>query len=485
MSLKAHWKLDGNGNDSSGNGHNLSGAGNYTHGRVWTAGVNGSVIGDTCGLNLANHADFRATTHTISAWVKLRTAGLGPILECFEATHGGFFFGINADRKLILKESSEDAGASEDFISTRTLDLHRWYHVAVSAEYMGSTVYFYIDGVVEAGQEATLSDEWTGSTEPIQIGFGVSTELNACIDDVKFDDEIRDGSAIAAEYAAGRDSGPAIYTLRSDVGSICDFSTWDTMATMVQSLFPLVEDVSVYCQGGQEYGADGVSNIFLTPSSANGNNKILWVTTDPEEISTPSKILGRINTELSGNNMTLKISKLKCYGTFGTNLPYGDPDYGTVKMEDCFIAVSINEGSYCLLNGNNGWIRNCTIAFCGNPSVGYQLISTSKAMTAANCSFLVRSSSAIILGESDVGGNKNSVFFNYGTGTFLPYQPEKWSETLTSNPNFIDTLIQSGSDTPSTVIARNAHLTTESASCLGNADPATATATDIEGKARG
>jgi hypothetical protein len=57
--------------------------------------------------------------------------------------------------------------------------------------------------------------------------------------------------------------------------------------------------------------------------------------------------------------------------------------------------------------------------------------------------------------------------------------------TIDQNPNLVDVMIQSDTDSIATIAGRDSHLTASSTYLLERADPATATTTDIEGNPRG
>jgi hypothetical protein len=290
------------------------------------------------------------------------------------------------------------------------------------------------------------------------------------------------------------------------------YSTWDALAAVVSALWSpnLSVDVTIYVQGGQTFGQDNAANVGLSPNIAapggNGNSHTILVTTDPGELSTPGTILGRIRCGVCSNT-NLKITKLKCYGTYsaqGANQVYGfggGSSYSTTnsfKIEDCFFAINTtaDTGQFifnCLGNGSNSWIKDCTIAYAGNVSsiITVSDLSTGVGMLQHNNLYLVYTSLSTTLNSSPIttaGANKNNTFFNYGSGSYAPlgFISSRFANTISGqNPNLDTALIQSSSDTPATIIARSAELTGASGPCIGNADVGTATATDIVGKARG
>ena len=268
------------------------------------------------------------------------------------------------------------------------------------------------------------------------------------------------------------------------------YATWGLLATAMQALYTggspklLSDNATIYVQGGQTFGVDGsFTNTVLSPFVSEGNNKNVLIQTDPGELATPATILGRIAFNDVGANQNLEIKKLKLYGNFNSSGPYHGGSGGTfyTKIEDCFIAINNSDGSYVARCGS-GWFKNCTIAVTA-PSGNLTRIDFSPGGALLNCAVVVYSSSTVSL--SNDTGNKNNTVFNYGAGSVSLAIPGNWTNTIVDNPNFVTAAITSPTEAAGSIIARNLHLTSGSSNCRDNADPATATATDIEGKARG
>ena len=146
--LAAHYKLEGNVNDSSINGYNATATGTpvYTTGQLGQAidmdGVDDFV---TLPSGIANLEDSTVTVWVYwdggSAWQRI------------------FDFGNNTDQYLFLTPYSGSVmrfaiknGGSEQTLDTTTLATGQWIHVAVTLE--GTTAKLYVNGMLKAANTA-------------------------------------------------------------------------------------------------------------------------------------------------------------------------------------------------------------------------------------------------------------------------------------------------------------------------------------------
>lgn len=305
-------------------------------------------------------------------------------------------------------------------------------------------------------------------------------------------------------------------TVRTSGG---DYSSWDAMATAMQANFPLSDHYTINFEGGKVWGQDGYVNEMLGVGTSipeapmDWNNKSITLQTDPTELATPAYILGRIwASYVATNYPLLNIKRLKLYGNQDGNYPimvggglFGASNGVKINVEDCFISYKLSGGgdghslvatrASAIGLGEAVTVKGCTIALLSTAADGlYYLIYGSAPASYHNNVFCIHNS---LLTGDPLKNNPfrialalthyNNTFYNYQGNEIIdpPVPNGTWTNSIINqNPNFIEALITAWNDTPAAVIARNQHLTALSTPCLDNADPATATATDIEGNSR-
>lgn len=481
MALKLHLKLDGNGNDSSGNGHNASlNSSIFTNGRVAPV-ASGALYGG--GFNVADHEDINPNNLdsgiSVSAWIKLKDNGTILFENYLSGYNNGFgySFGISPNGKMnITLGAGEELHPEYFFEGNTALPLNQWLHLTWTAIVGGATVKFYINGVLDASDSGpmTYAKNYTGASSNYIAQYSHS------LDDLKLYNHELSQSEITAEYEAGRDSSPAIYTLRASDG---DFSTWNTMALMIQSLGNINEDITIRLQGGQSFGADGSANEFLTGAGQAANDKILLIETDPSELATPATVVGAIRHN-AWPTAQLKLKKFKHRCNIGADVD-GIVKCVKISAEDIYAAYQINStvGPFNDL-ASGADTKNCTFAITFSYSGAHTFQLGQYTRRADNCLMLFYDSANDITLLGLNSDSRNCLAYNYAGSKTVVLGGGSMTDLLIANPQLVGgNLITAYNEAPATILARNAHLQSSSP-CCGSAYVLGATATDIEGKSR-
>ena len=200
--LVAHYKFDGNANDSSGNGNN-----GVVHGATLAADRFGnansaySFDGDDW-IQVANSASLSSLTKdmTFSAWVNVRELGFfGWVQILAKGTNmrqygfglrmeDGDFVWVNNVRKEI--SVAVDGGV---------LPMNEWYHL--TASYNGSRIIAYVNGVVVGFTD--VEDEFVANMDDLYIGKDIpgDTEyFNGALDDLRIYNRALSAAEVKALY---------------------------------------------------------------------------------------------------------------------------------------------------------------------------------------------------------------------------------------------------------------------------------------------
>lgn len=423
------------------------------------------------------------------AFIKLRSNTSGTIFSDYNSGNSqGFILSVNSG-KLRLSADFEGLTGNMTIESTTTMSAGKWY--AISAVWGASPAPFdshisiYINGVQENSQTSMGSQDWLVITNTCALGSGPAGNLDGIIDEVVFysgNPEDGDFTSLAnSNYTTIRDSGAAVYTLRS--GGSGDFSTWDSMALMIQSMGNINEDITLRLQGGQSFGADGTANEILTGVGQAANDKILLIETDPAEIATPATLIGVIRHN-AWPTAQLKLKKLKHRCNIGADTD-GIVKCIKISAEDVYAAYQINSFIGPFNDSNSGAdTKNCTFAITFSYSGAHTFQLGQYTKRADSCIFLFYDASNDITLLGLNSDSRNCLAYNYAGSKTVVLGGGLMTDLIVADPQLVaGNLITAYNEAPATVLARNAHLQVSSP-CCGAAYAATATATDIEGKSR-
>lgn len=198
----AYWDLnEGSGttaNDKSGNAK----TGTLTNGPLWSQGKFGQSLkfdGSNDHVTVGDQLDFNGNTpFALSSWVNLTAAPaasqFGQILSKYDAGSAGeWWFAIDENRNVSFLRECGSFGT----VSTSTINLNTWYHVA--GTYDGTNLRIYINGVLDKTTADSCSI--TNQTVDMMIGAGddgstVDNVINGAVDDIRIYDYARSAKQI-------------------------------------------------------------------------------------------------------------------------------------------------------------------------------------------------------------------------------------------------------------------------------------------------
>jgi hypothetical protein len=184
--LQVYCKLDGNANDSSGNGNNgVATSMTYGTGKFGSCGTfsSGKYI------TLPTKAYGIANNYTISAWIKSSYTGTTQFILSADVVASArvFQFKIEPNGDVYLVRFSSTPAVVANFGASSSVLNGQWHHIATTFNSaVGSII--YIDGLPSATNSNTTLNNNTAGTKPI---IGVFNDLTTApmvgdIDDLSF-----------------------------------------------------------------------------------------------------------------------------------------------------------------------------------------------------------------------------------------------------------------------------------------------------------
>jgi hypothetical protein len=170
--LVAHYKLDGNANDSSGNNYHGTekGGASYVPGKFDQA-VNLDGFDDYIAIKDLNYAGSDLTQVTVSAWIRTSSTADQHIASFDRNEYWRLQIAGEAGGPGLLGWSVMTSSGQVDYGSARRVDDGQWHHVA--GVFDNGILTMYID----AGPEASVFGGPTFGTGTIRFGFlGIGSE---------------------------------------------------------------------------------------------------------------------------------------------------------------------------------------------------------------------------------------------------------------------------------------------------------------------
>lgn len=290
-SLVAHYKFDGNFNDSSGNSNNGTLIGDVT----FVDGINSQGAKFAGGYVEVKHSDSLNLVNgfTMSAWTyreNTKEQLFSPILSkrgVVGKTSDAYVFLTNQDRIAVGAWANSSLGI---FTSTNWVDVAKWSLLTVTADTQGMK--FYIDGKLVENVPKAMT--FPASNGVLDIGsrttaFG-SDYFKGVIDDLKIYNFTQTPNDVKAEYTA-MSEGSGKYLLNKPLGlvgfykfdeSLNDSSGYNNTGEAVAA-----EDGLTYAEGvsGKGLTFDGASYIKVKDSDSldmdQGLTCSVWLKIDP------------------------------------------------------------------------------------------------------------------------------------------------------------------------------------------------------------
>ncbi len=208
--LVAHWKLDGDANDSAG-----SNDGTLVGDPCWVAGKIGDYAldfdGDGDYVDCGNGPSLNITEQiTVSVWIKKNGFEPEPIVSKWDSTSGdgnqrswilGFSGTGNGKIDFIASNNGHDSGA-QTVLTTTVFSTGVWYHVA--GTYDGTNLGIWVNGILE--NTASLSPPIYSSNDKVGIGSVLGTGIqtvgafDGIIDDVHIYDRALSAEEVEEPY---------------------------------------------------------------------------------------------------------------------------------------------------------------------------------------------------------------------------------------------------------------------------------------------
>lgn len=196
--LKAYYRLEGNGYDTTGNNHFATGTNSsYISGKFGQAlSLSGNGY-----MTIADHIDFKptSTSFTVTGWFKTPSdTNMKDIIQSYNYSSGGKGWeigfkpcNINSHKLGIVIENGSTANCSN---STTNYDNDSWHFFAITYNSTDSHTAIYVDGGTDENNK--VSGSWTAptyyATNYVQIGDeytdlgGRGKYFSGSIDDLTF-----------------------------------------------------------------------------------------------------------------------------------------------------------------------------------------------------------------------------------------------------------------------------------------------------------
>jgi len=215
--LLGYWKLDGDANDSSGNGNHGTLLGASGPDPNWVGGIDGQALNayGTNYIEISNESFFdHYDTMTVSAWVKGANFG---VWEAFVSKHSSI-----TGWELIKSGAPNVAGfivrrgtdylRSESIAGTTNIEDNNWHMVIAVLNGLTGQRQLYVDGLLEASAVYDYTQMLNGGDAPVRIAVTqfdavLGSPVTGVIDEVKIYNYALEPLQIATEYAvkSGKD----------------------------------------------------------------------------------------------------------------------------------------------------------------------------------------------------------------------------------------------------------------------------------------
>jgi len=203
LTTPGEWKLDDVGAtlaDSSGNGRAATATGTT----ATTGASNQARVfnGVTDRAQVAASEALSPASLTVRAWVKLAAlpGTFGVVAASYDGNYQGWYLAVHASGQAIFSASSLPA-SSPWLLTSSTLALNRWYHLAATYHAATRLASIYVDGTLAA--QAALVGLTPNTAADLFLGRASwynGYYLNATIDEVRVEAVARTAAEILSDY---------------------------------------------------------------------------------------------------------------------------------------------------------------------------------------------------------------------------------------------------------------------------------------------
>jgi hypothetical protein len=158
---------------------------------------------DYVSISSNDNTALKNNISTVSTWFKVRGFGANGYAELYSVTSGGNRTGIKINPSSIGMDANGDFYSCE--VSTGTISLNTWHHVAVVIDHSGNTFSVYLDGNYKGQDTFTAySPTATGVNMGANSLTGNGTDFfKGYIDEPKIYNYARTATQIKNDYASG------------------------------------------------------------------------------------------------------------------------------------------------------------------------------------------------------------------------------------------------------------------------------------------
>ncbi|MHC4156004.1 MAG: LamG domain-containing protein, partial [Planctomycetota bacterium] len=239
--LVAHWKLDGDANDSSANAYHGTVKGAYD----WTTGQDGQAIDLAGGWVVVedegNTPKLRPKHHvSVMAWINRVQASSDAIKVVIKGRDDRETYGLEVNQdyeglSFIMRDANEwedDKPKLYDIEGERKLPRREWIHIA--GTYDGNEMTSYVNGEVEGTRTPGPNELYADVNDGLGIGgrYGSGADFEGKIDDVR----VYDRAVTRAEIAYIASGGDGLIPLESEANfysgedpEVIDFKDYATL----------------------------------------------------------------------------------------------------------------------------------------------------------------------------------------------------------------------------------------------------------------
>lgn len=191
---------DGSGNGNTGTLTNMESG-------DWINGKRGKALdfgGTDEYVNIPNHASLNPDYITVAAWIKKSTTGTyGQIIDK-DTTSGNRVWQFRVKNTDVVQFIPFSAASNGDCSGSVVVADGNWHHVVGTWD--GTTIYIYVDGVVDGAGCSFSGSLRTGQTNPVAIGslsFAQGNWLVGQVDEARIYNRAISATEVAALYGAG------------------------------------------------------------------------------------------------------------------------------------------------------------------------------------------------------------------------------------------------------------------------------------------